>query len=133
MKKLLIRSFLLTLLFLLPQIAIAQLWRPVRGGILFGISGMALVDRQNESSSFLVVHDNKSKNQGRLAIITVTGKEPPQYFPVDWPTNAELPVDLEALTAVPGTSDFIALASAGRAYHIRLDVVQKTVSVLKVF
>ncbi|HLO52199.1 MAG TPA: hypothetical protein VK211_27615, partial [Kamptonema sp.] len=36
-------------------------------------------------------------------------------------------------TAVPGTSDFMALASAGRAYHIRLDRAKKTVSVLKVF
>lgn len=133
MKKLLIRIALLTLLFLIPQIAIAQLWRPVRGGILFGISGMVLLDQQNDSRSFLVVHDNKGKNPGRLAIATVTGKESPQYFPVDWPANVELPSDLEALTTVPTTSDFIVLASAGRAYHIRLDAVKKTVSVLKVF
>ena len=133
MKKLLIRIALLILLFLIPQIAIAQLWRPVRGGILFGISGMVLVNQQNDSRSFLVVHDNKGKNPDRLAIVTVTGKEAPQYFPVNWLANAELPSDLEALTAVPSTSDFMVLASAGTAYHIRLDAVKKTVSVLKVF
>ncbi|WP_449419939.1 hypothetical protein [Phormidium nigroviride] len=133
MKKLLLRLLLLTPLLLIPQLAIAQMWRPVRGDILFNISGIALVNQQKETSSFLIVHDNKGKNQARLAIVTITGKEQAQYSPIDWPTNAELPSDLEGLTAVPGTSSFMALASAGKVYHIQLTGDNKTVSVLKVF
>jgi hypothetical protein len=111
----------------------AQNWRPTRGGIPFGISGMALVGQQNNSLDFLIVHDNKQKNQGRLAIISIKGKNQPEYFPLNWQSNIELPIDLEALTSIPGkiNSSFIALSSSGKAYYIKLEPSNKTISLIK--
>ncbi|MBW4612403.1 MAG: hypothetical protein KME21_03835 [Desmonostoc vinosum HA7617-LM4] len=113
----------------------AQDWRPVRGGITFGISGMALLEGQSNSWDFLIVHDNKQKNQGRLAIITIKGKNQPEYLSLNWPSNTELPSDLEALTSVPEKtkSTFIALGSSGKAYHIKVDPANKNVSLIKEF
>lgn len=113
----------------------AQDWHPVRGGIPFGISGMALIEQKSNTLNFLIVHDNKQKNQGRLAIISIKGKNQPEYFPLNWPSNIELPIDLEALTSVPEKTkfSFIALSSSGKAYYIRLEPAKKTISVLKEF
>lgn len=125
----------LTALILLPQPVLSQQWRPVRGGIQFAISGMALLGQQKNSDSFVVVHDNKDKTSGRLALVTIKGEEQPQYFPLNWPKGIALPIDLESITVVPGTSEltFMAVASVGRVYHFRLDASNQTVSILKVF
>lgn len=117
----------------IPQQVQAQDWRPVRGGILYGISGMALVEQQDNSSDFLIVHDNKKKDEDRLAIVSVKGKQQPKYSPVKWQDNTELPVDLEGLTSVPGKKSFIALASAGKAYEIKLDSAKNNISVINKF
>ncbi|MEA5514737.1 hypothetical protein [Nodularia sp. UHCC 0506] len=110
-------------------------WRPVRGGLLFGISGIALVQQQNDTLKFLIVHDNKQKQQGRLAIVSIQGQKQPEYFPIDWSSDKALPSDLEAITSVPGknNTDFIALTSFGKAYYIQLDAAKKTVVVSKEF
>lgn len=113
----------------------AQLWRPVRGNLLFGISGMALLDQQEDFTSFLIVHDNKGVGEGRLAMLRLTEDEQaPDYLPINWST-LPLPVDLEALTAVPGQSKstFMALTSSGVVYHFRLSNNHQNVSVLNVF
>jgi hypothetical protein len=135
LSKLLITLATFTAFFLLPLPVLSQQWRPVRGGILFSISGMALLEQQSDSRSFLIVHDNKQDGQGRLAIITIKGEESPQYLPVNWARGEALPIDLEALTVVPGTSEttFMAATSAGKVYHFRLDASKQTVSILKVF
>jgi hypothetical protein len=121
------------LLFLCKQVW-AQEWQPVRGGIPFGISGIALLEQQTNSLNFLIAHDNKQKNQGRLATISIKGKNTPEYFPLNWQSNITLPIDLEALTSVPGTSNsFIAIASSGKAYHLKFQPANKTISVIKEF
>jgi len=122
-------------LVLVPQAVLSQQWRPVRGGIQFGISGMTLLGSQSGSDSFLVVHDNKEKSQGRLAIITIKGQDSPQYSPMNWPSGTDLPIDLESLTAVPGTSNptFMAATSAGKVYYFSLDASNQNISILKVF
>ncbi|MEH2037428.1 hypothetical protein [Nostoc sp.] len=133
--KLIINIVVLGALLLISQQVWAQDWRPVRGGIPFGISDIALIEQQSNTLDFLIVHDNKQKNQGRLAIISIKDKRQPEYFPLNWPNNTELPIDLEALTSVPEKtkSSFIALSSSGKAYYIRLDSTNKTISVLKEF
>jgi len=112
----------------------AQPWRPVRGSILFGISGMVLLEQQEGSTSFLIVHDNKGVGEGRLAMIKVIGEQAPEYLPINW-SHQPLPIDLEALTAVPGQSPptFMALTSSGTVYHFRLNGNLQNVSVLNVF
>lgn len=62
--------------------ALAQTWIPVRGGISYGISGIALIKQQNENLDFLIVHDNKRPHQERLAIISFQGKKQPEYLPL---------------------------------------------------
>ncbi|MFB2981143.1 hypothetical protein [Microseira sp. BLCC-F43] len=130
---LLITGALLNAMLLSPHPALAQQWRPVRGGILFGISGMALVKQQSHEMDFLIVHDNKGKNEGRLGFITIKGEAQPEYVALTWPSNVELPGDLEAIASVPGTVNaFMALSSSGKVYHIRFNN-NKTISVLQVF
>lgn len=106
------------------QRVVAEQWRPVRGGINFGISGMALIERKDNSLDFLIVHDNKGKDEGRLAIINIKGKHQPEYFPFDSANglnNLYLGSDLEAVTAVPTEpSSFMALSSKGKVYNFRL-------------
>jgi len=133
--KLIINIVVLSALLLISQQVWAQDWRPVRGGIPFGISGMALIEQQSDSLDFLIAHDNKQKNQGRLAIISIKGKNQPEYLPLNWPNNIELPIDLEALTSVPEQrkSSFIALSSSGKAYYIRLEPANKTISTIREF
>ncbi|WP_228058289.1 hypothetical protein [Nostoc sp. LEGE 12447] len=133
--KLIINIVVLSVLLLISVQVWAQDWRPVRGGIPFGISGMALIKQQSNTLDFLIVHDNKKPNQTRLAIISIKGKNQPEYFPLKWPSNIELPIDLEALTSIPEKTkfSFIALSSSGKAYFIRLNPANKTILVLKEF
>ncbi|WP_066375525.1 hypothetical protein [Anabaena sp. CA = ATCC 33047] len=134
-RNLIMKILIIGFLLLLSQQVLAQNWRPVRGGITAGISGMSLLSRQNAAMDLLIVHDNKQKNQGRLAIISIKGENQPEYLPLDWPNHTELPIDLEALTSIPGKQDsrFIALSSAGKAYDIQLEPNNKSISVIKVF
>lgn len=133
--KLIINLVILGALLFYTQRVWAQDWRPVRGGIPFGISGMALIEQQTNFLNFLIVHDNKKSNQGRLAIITIKGKNQPEYLALNWPSQAEFPQDLEALTSIPGTENmaFIALNSTGKAYYLQLEPDKKTISVIKTF
>jgi hypothetical protein len=133
--RLIINTVILGALLLISVRVWAQDWRPVRGGIPFGISGIALIEQQSSTLDFLIVHDNKQKKQGRVAIISIKGKNQPEYSPLNWPNNTELPIDLEALTSVPEKtkSSFIALSSSGKAYYIRLEPGNKTISVIKEF
>jgi hypothetical protein len=118
---------------IIPQQVQAQDWLPVRGGILYGISGMALMEKKGNSLDFLIVHDNKKKDEPRLAIINFQGQQPVKYSLVTWQEKTELPADLESLTSVPGKNSFIALSSDGKAYVIKLDSSNKSISVIKQF
>lgn len=130
---LLITGALLKAMLLSPHPALAQQWRPVRGGILFGISGMAVVKQQSNEMEFLIVHDNKGKDEVRLAVITIKGEAQPEYVPLSWPSNVELPSDLEAIASIPSSiNSFMALSSSGKVYHIRFNN-NKTISFVKVF
>ena len=111
-------------------------WLPVRGGSSFGISGMVLLEHQENHLSFLVVHDNKgSKYQWRFAKVTLAGDNRPQYVPLSWSGGEELPVDLEALGTVPhnGETSYIASSSSGTVYRLQLDLERNRVVPLAVF
>jgi hypothetical protein len=97
-------------------------WQKV-GGPLRNVSGMALAShvvspRGAATSQFLVVHDNKGPGEPRVGAVDV-GRSV-RYRPIPWPWGGEPPVDLEAVTAVPGTpGSFLALTSGGRLLHLR--------------
>ena len=121
-------------LFVADQVR-SQQWYPIKEGRLFGISGMALFDHCSNRTSFLVVHDNKKQNECRLALLTVEDKNQLRYFPLNWPQGIEPPIDLEAVTSIPGNlkSSFMALTSSGKIYHIQIDIPRTNVSVIKIF
>lgn len=113
---------------------LAQTWIPVRGGINFGISGMALVEETENGHSFLIAHDNKQPDQGFLAIVSLQDDHSPNYTPISFPNHETLPVDLEGLTTVPGMANhYMAMTSFGRVYHFQLDTENKAISVINIF
>ncbi|MGA9379164.1 MAG: hypothetical protein WBV73_10380 [Phormidium sp.] len=115
---------ILGILLLNSQKVVAEQWRPVKGGINFGISGMALIERKDNSLDFLIVHDNKGKDEGRLAIVTLKDKHQPEYFPFNLANGLNelyFGSDLEAVTAIPtASSSFMALTSKGKVCYFRL-------------
>jgi hypothetical protein len=119
----------------ITQSVLAHAWRPVRGGSLYGISGMVVLNQQTDAVELLVVHDNKQPDQYRLGRVTIQGDEQPGYVPLRWPqNNLGMPVDLEALTAVPGQpGTYMAATSLGKVYHFRFDRTRNAIAVLAVF
>jgi hypothetical protein len=109
----------------------SQQWRPVSGSRQANISGMALIGYDQKATSILVVHDNKKKEQLHATIITIVGNDTPLYTPLKW-LGDDIPVDLEAVSALPGRSgQFIAFTAAGRAFHIRVDSKSASVDVIR--
>jgi len=102
------------------------------GGKNANISGIALIKAKKYRSFFLVVHDNKKKNQGRLAILRTVKEKPPLYFPLHWPKEIDLPIDLEAVTRADEGS-FMLMTSAGKIYHVKLNAPKRSISILKIF
>lgn len=118
---------------LLAYLTVAERpWQLVESGILRGISGIALVESQDDFKVFLIVHDNKREGEARTALIKLKRGVPPEYRPVAW--AGETPVDLEGLTKVPDAErTFVALASSGRAFVIDLAEDRATVTVKNSF
>ncbi|MEQ1921137.1 MAG: hypothetical protein ABL952_01395 [Pyrinomonadaceae bacterium] len=111
----------------------AQEWRPVSGGSQGNISGMALIAYEKQNTTLLVVHDNKKPEQIRATLFSINGTNTPTYTPLKW-LGDDLPIDLEAMSPVPGvTGQFMALASAGRVYHVKLDRRSNSIETLKAF
>lgn len=135
MKKALLSVLLILGTLLLQPLSVkAGEWLPVKGGKPYGISGIALVAQQGDFFSFLVVHDNKRPDEGRLALVNIQGTKQPEYTPLQWPANVEMPIDLEALSVVPGVGPqtFMAATSNGRVYHLELNA-DNSLSILKIF
>jgi hypothetical protein len=98
-------------------------WQRVGVGITGNISGLAV----EKTGTLLAVHDNKLPTEPRLSRIAAG-----VMTVLPWPAGAELPIDLEAITEVPGREDeFLVLASAGKAFHLR--VAGESVQVLGTF
>lgn len=109
-------------------------WRAVSTSREMNISGMALVQHNEQQTTFIVVHDNKKRVQPHAGLLTFAGRQPPSYTSLEWVGN-DVPVDLEAITSVPEgpSGTFIAFTSAGSGYHIRLDQSRNRVEVIKAF
>ncbi|MFQ5937032.1 MAG: hypothetical protein ACE5LB_11565, partial [Acidiferrobacterales bacterium] len=121
MRQLSIWIFILLILFA-GRVA-AQEWLPVHGGMLLGVGGIVLINGEADPRQFLVVHDVKGRKV-YAAKVTVAGGRL-RYVPLDWIGFHEEPRDLEALTRIPGDHSFMALASKGIVYHIRLGQDEK--------
>ncbi|HYJ05215.1 MAG TPA: hypothetical protein VEX43_08775, partial [Chthoniobacterales bacterium] len=102
-------------------------WHKVGDGKLMGIGGMALLGRESDSLSFLIVHDNKNAGEARAGILRCQRGSEPKYARLDWP-GAALPVDLEALAAIPGAQgEYLAATSKGQVYRIKASSSQQSI------
>ncbi|OKI00196.1 hypothetical protein A6A06_23855 [Streptomyces sp. CB02923] len=140
----------------------APAWQQVGDGITSGISGMAVIpgpragspdshagstgSRAGSTGSYggstgsyadgtdlLVARDNKEPGENRLAVIHLRPGDRPQVRPLAW-KGSKAPADLEALDAVPGrTGEYVALTSAGKGYHLRLDTAAGVARTLGTF
>lgn len=107
----------------------AQEWLPVPAGGKFNVSGMALFQQEAGRVSFLVVLDNKGKEEDRAGIVTLERDEAPRYQPLAWPAGEKLPFDLESATRVPDAAgEFLVSESRGQVYHLKLDQTGSTAS-----
>lgn len=119
-------------------------WKYVEPGIFRGISGAALQSSNDTSFTFLVVFDNKKKNEsdkkpesfGRAGLLTVTRDGWPKLNVLDWPDTEQMPRpnDLECLTSIPGRAgEYLAMTSKGETYRISLDASGTSVVVKETF
>ena len=112
-----VRSFLLLVASAVFAFS-ADTWRPVRGGLLGGISDLALVEHTQDHSVFFIVHDNKALNEPRVALITIAGPKPITYQPLIWNFDKDC-IDLESISTLPGhPNEFLALISRGIVYAV---------------
>ncbi|MGW2405070.1 hypothetical protein ACWCXK_11100 [Streptomyces sp. NPDC001739] len=108
----------------------AQGWQRVGDGITAGLSGIVVDGRHGDTVDTLAVRDNKKPGENRLVAVAYRPGAAPQVTPVTW--RGTLPVDLEAIDAVPGRAhEYVALASDGTAYRIQRE--NTTVRVLRTF
>ncbi|MFI9456772.1 hypothetical protein [Amycolatopsis sp. NPDC052450] len=105
---------------LLPSAALAgDGWESIGTGMTSGVSGVAVLARDGDRIDALVVRDNKKPGENRAVQVRLEDGKVSKVDPIGWP--GELPVDLEAAEGVPGrTGEFIALASDGKGFHIKL-------------
>lgn len=97
------------------------------------VSGMALVEQAGGRTSFIIVHDNKKKKQARAGVVTLDAGRSPRFVALDW-TGGDFPVDLEAITRIPGAAHgFMAVTSGGRVYQLELDAAKNALRVVKSF
>lgn len=98
-------------------------WQQVGTDIKAGISGLSVTSRHGNTYRALVVRDNKRPGENRIAQLaysTDSSGRSPSVRPLAWRGGAE-PIDLEALTPVPGTPDeYVAVASRGLVYHLKV-------------
>ena len=128
-KRLFLRAVLLTALFV--SATDAQQWRPVNGSRQSNISGIALISHDKKSSTFLVAHDNKKKEQTHAGILTIEGSNAPTYEPLKWSGN-DVPTDIEAAAAIPGTAgQFLLFTAAGRVFHVQLETAAKQLTLIR--
>ncbi|MEV8319141.1 hypothetical protein AB0Q95_33785 [Streptomyces sp. NPDC059900] len=107
-------------------------WVQIGSDIKSGVSGLTVTSRSGGTLHTLVVRDNKKPGENRVAEATYRPGRAPEVSPITWRGGPE-PVDLEALDAVPGTSDeFVAVASRGLAYHVKLTDAGEAVEVLDI-
>tara|TARA_B000000475_G_scaffold161673_1_gene130239 strand:+ start:692 stop:1543 length:852 start_codon:yes stop_codon:yes gene_type:complete len=118
-----IKKYLIFFLFIATAMTQND-WRKVHGSRQFSISGVA-----NFEKGFIVVHDNKKKDQPRISYLDKSFK----IRKLIWP-EPKLPYDLEALYRIPGYKNkFITMESTGKAYLFYIDPFNFRIEVVHTF
>ena len=114
------------LFFLLPIFLLSQKdgWQQIHNSREYSISGVAAF-----KDGYLVVHDNKKKNQPRVSYLD----DELVITQLIWP-EPELPYDLEAAVALPRKLNrFIFMESTGKCYEVSVDQNDFRMDVLHTF
>jgi len=97
-------------------------WHTLSNSKENGISGIAVIDQSN----FFVVHDGKKPEHPRLGIVSFTNNQKPTLKKIDWCESTNLPIDLEAVTAIPNhQNEYLVLESKGKVTRIQLNETDK--------
>ena len=90
----------------------------------FTISGVAQFN-----NGYIVVHDNKRKDQPRVSFINKNN----EIKQITWPKN-KLPFDLEGVGRLPGFEDqFIMMESSGICYRVFIEPIHYSITIINVF
>ena len=90
----------------------------------YTISGVAQFN-----NGYIVVHDNKMKDQPRVSFINKNY----EIKNITWPKN-KLPFDLEGVGRLPETKDqFIMMESSGICYRVLIEPIQLSLTILNTF
>ena len=110
------------------HLPIDERWIYISSKRELSISGIATTTSED---TYLVVHDNKKKNQLRAGLVTMLSDS--LYSGLSWPDKA-LPIDLEALTNISGKKNqYIAMGSWGFCYWLTLDLSANRLNLIKEF
>jgi hypothetical protein len=95
-------------------------WQVTGRGMTRGIGGLSLFRQDATGASFVAVFDSKLPGEPRIAFLDLANGKQPITRDLKWPGD-NLPVDLEALTRVPDTTDlFVAATSGGQLWRLRV-------------
>ena len=110
------------------HLPIDERWMHISGKRELSISGIATTTSED---IYLVVHDNKKKNQLRAGLVNLLADS--LYNGLSWPVK-DLPIDLEALTNISGKKNqYIAMGSWGFCYWLTLDLSTNRLNLIKEF
>ena len=99
-------------------------WSQIHDTREYSISGVALFN-----DGYIVVHDNKKKNQARVSFVD----EKLKISRLVWPEPL-LPFDLEAVEELPNYKNrFILMESTGKCYEVYIDPIDYRIDVLNTF
>ena len=99
-------------------------WVQLQDDPTYAISGVAQF-----YNGYIVVHDNKMKDQPRVSFINKNNK----IKQIKWP-KSKLPFDLEGVEKVPDSKDqFIMMESSGICYRVLIEPKQFSLTILNIF
>ena len=99
-------------------------WKSIHWQRIYSVSGVAAF-----KDGFLVVHDNKKKNQPRVSFID----KKYQITPLVWP-DPELPYDLESAYQFPNIENrYIFMESTGKCYEASVDPKDYRIDILHTY
>ena len=117
--------YIIIIVLFTTELSISQnVWVQLHVDPEYTISGVAQFN-----NGYIVVHDNKMKDQPRVSFINKNY----EIKNITWPKN-KLPFDLEGVGRLPETKDqFIMMESSGICYRVLIDPTQYSLTIENIF
>ena len=117
--------YIIIIVLFTTELSISQnVWVQLHVNPEYTISGVAQFN-----NGYIVVHDNKMKDQPRVSFINKNY----EIKNITWPKN-KLPFDLEGVGRLPETKDqFIMMESSGICYKVLIEPKQFSLTILNIF